>query len=101
MRLRFKSVFKFRTGLFNLKANCMTKTITQDNLIRFIYNETTAEESSLIDEALSGDFQLMELFDQLIESKNQLDMLVTSPKKIMVDSVMAYSKDTAPMEHMM
>lgn len=79
----------------------MTKTITQDNLIRYIYNETSAEEASLIDEALKADWELKDFFEQLLESKNQLDKAVASPKKIVIDTILAYSKDTAHMEHSM
>ncbi|MFN0275381.1 MAG: hypothetical protein ACKVPJ_06540 [Chitinophagales bacterium] len=77
----------------------MTKTITQDNLIRFMYNETSAEEASLIEEALKADWELREIYEQMLESKNQLDKAVASPKKIVIDTILAYSKDTAPMEH--
>jgi hypothetical protein len=77
----------------------MTGTITQDNLIRYVYNETSAEESMLIEEALKADWELREFYEQLLESKYQLDKCVTSPKKIVIDTILAYSKDTAPMEH--
>ncbi|MBC8048379.1 MAG: hypothetical protein H7Y00_16380 [Fimbriimonadaceae bacterium] len=77
----------------------MTKTITQDNLIRYIYNEISLEEASLIDEAIKADWALKELYEQLLEGKTQLDKAAFSPKKIVIDTILAYSKDTAPMEH--
>lgn len=79
----------------------MTKTITQDNLIRYIYNETTAEEASLIEEALKADWTLKELYEQLQDSKIQLDKAAISPKKIVIDTILAYSRDTAQMEHLL
>ncbi|MBC8172547.1 MAG: hypothetical protein H7X71_01460 [Chitinophagales bacterium] len=77
----------------------MTKTITQDNLIRYIYNELSAEEASLIEEALKADWESKELYEQLLDSKSQLDKVALQPKKILIDTILAYSRDTAPMEH--
>ncbi|MEZ5014089.1 MAG: hypothetical protein R2794_07345 [Chitinophagales bacterium] len=76
----------------------MTKTITQDNLIRFMYGETTPEESSLIEEALRSDWELKELYETLQEGKAELDKVKLSPRKEVVDKILRYSKDNAPME---
>lgn len=78
----------------------MDKTITYENLIRYAYNELSAEEASLIDEAIKADWELKEYFEQMQESKTQLDKAALSPKKIVIDTILAYSKDTAPMEHL-
>ncbi|MBK8345643.1 MAG: hypothetical protein IPL12_21590 [Bacteroidetes bacterium] len=59
----------------------MTKNITQDNLIRYIYSETTAEETSLIEEALRSDFELKELHDNLLETKSELNRVTVSPSQ--------------------
>ncbi len=77
----------------------MTKNITQDNLIRYIYSETTAEETSLIEEALRSDWELKELHDNLLESKADLNRVQVSPSQKVIDNIMRYSKDNAPMEH--
>lgn len=79
----------------------MTKNITQDNLIRYIYSETTAEEAGLIEEALQSDWELKELFDQLVEAKAELAKVQVSPSQKVVDNIMRYSKDNAPMEHLL
>lgn len=77
----------------------MTKNITQDNLIRYIYQETSAEESSLIEEALAGDYELKELYTALLESKAELDKVRMTPRQEVVDKIMEYSSKTAPQEH--
>ena len=59
----------------------MTKNITQDNLIRYIYSETTAEETSLIEEALRSDWELKELHDNLLETKSELSRVKVSPSQ--------------------
>ena len=83
------------------KTPCMIKTITQDNLIRFIYRETSAEEASLIEEALRSDFELKELYEQLLESKAELDKVRLQPSQKVIDNIMNYSKNSAHMEHLL
>ncbi|MFI5171792.1 MAG: hypothetical protein ACHQFW_05345 [Chitinophagales bacterium] len=78
----------------------MNKNITQDNLIRYIYHETTEEESSLIEETLLSDWELKELYESLLESKADLDKVRISPSQKVIDKILRYSKDNAPMEHM-
>ncbi len=77
----------------------MTKNITQDNLIRYIYQETTAEETDLIEEALQSDWELKELYETLVEAKAELSKLQVSPSQKVVDKILSYSKNNAPMEH--
>jgi len=79
----------------------MTKNITQDNLIRYIYSETTAAETSLIEEALRSDWELKELHDNLIESRSDLNKVKLKPAQKVIDNIMRYSKDNAPMEHLL
>ena len=79
----------------------MTKNITHDNLIRYIYQETTAEESSLIEEALASDYELKELYDSLLESKAELDKVRLHPRQEVVNKIMDYSSRTTPHEHLM
>ena len=66
----------------------MTKNITQDNLIRYIYSETTAEETSLIEEALRSDWELKELHDNLLETKSELSRVKVSPSQKVIDNMM-------------
>lgn len=79
----------------------MTKNITQDNLIRYIYHETSAEEAGLIEEALQSDWELKEVYEILVESKAELDKVKVSPSPKVIDKILRYSKDNAPMEHML
>lgn len=78
----------------------MIKTVTQDNLVRFIYGEISAEEASLIQEALTSDLELKELYDQLVESKAELDKFRLQPSQKVIDNILNYSRNSAPMEHL-
>ncbi len=78
----------------------MIKTVTQDNLVRFIYGEISAEEASLIQEALTSDLELKELYDQLVESKAELNKIRLQPSQKVIDNILNYSRNSAPMEHL-
>lgn len=79
----------------------MIKSVTQDNLVRYIYGETSAEEASLILEALNSNFELKELYEQLLESKAELDKVRLQPSQKVIDNILNYSKNSAPMEHLL
>lgn len=51
----------------------MYKTFTQNDLIRFLYNEMTSEESILLEEALLNDSDLCDTYYELKSSKDLLD----------------------------
>lgn len=78
----------------------MTKTITLNNLVRFVYRETTAEEASLIEEALRSDWELREIYEQILSAKAELEKAGVSPRQRVVDRILNYSRNTAPMEHL-
>ena len=79
----------------------MIQTITQDNLLRYIYGETSQEEASFIEEALLSDWELQEIFQTLVESKNLLDSASYEPRNIAVRRILEYSRDKAAHEHYM
>jgi len=51
----------------------MYKTFTQNDIIRFLYNEMTSEESILFREALLDDSNLCDIYLELKSSMNLLD----------------------------
>ena len=72
----------------------MTKTFTNHDLIRFIYNEITDEEHRSIELALLCDNELMEDFKKLKSTIAALDKLSYEPSKSTVDAILNYSKST-------
>ena len=61
----------------------MTKTFTQNDLIRYIYEETSDVESSEIQHALLCDYKLQEEYKNLSSTKSMLDELMeTSPSSL-------------------
>lgn len=70
----------------------MTQTFTQNDIIRYIYKETSEEESLEIDNALLCNPTLLEMFLELDAAKVQLDGLIMVPSDHIVDNIIHYSR---------
>ncbi|OEK06968.1 hypothetical protein [Roseivirga misakiensis] len=70
----------------------MIKTFTQDDLVRYIYNETSAEEGSEIEIAMLFDEKLAETYAELSTVVGDLNGALKSPTRNTIDSIISYSK---------
>jgi hypothetical protein len=70
----------------------MIKTFTQDDLIRFLYRETTEEENLELTRALKQDAELALQFNELQSLIQKLDDTLVEPSKKVIDSILNYSK---------
>lgn len=70
----------------------MIKTFTQDDLVRYIYQETTAEESIEIETALIFDDALAERHKELSNAVDMLNGWKMKPSDESVDKILSYSK---------
>ena len=70
----------------------MTKTFTQDDLVRFIYRDTTDEENAQLQNALVCDAELLDCYKRLLEVKIDLDQGMIDPPKRVVDAALSYSR---------
>lgn len=52
---------------------------TPNDLVRYIYDETSRAENEMIEILLQTDTKFKTLFDQLTSSKDNLDDLIESP----------------------
>jgi hypothetical protein len=68
---------------------------TTEDMIRFLYNEMTPEETLLVNEALASDWKLKEKFEMLKASKNDLDSIHFTPRKSSINSIMQYAEQAA------
>ena len=69
----------------------MTKTFTQNDLIRFIYQETTKEEAQEISRVLSFDRELQLQYRELVLVKNSMDKAQLEPSPVAVDNILRYA----------
>ena len=70
----------------------MTKTFTQNDLIRYIYHETSATETKEINKALICDSELLEQFKELLATKSQLDTVRLQPAAATIQNILSYAR---------
>ena len=70
----------------------MTKTFTEDELIRYIYHETSDHENKEIENSLICDDVILELYKKLKSTIQQLDKIEESPSGQTIDKILDYSK---------
>lgn len=70
----------------------MTKTFTQNDIIRYIYKETSDEENAEIESALMCDIVLQETYQELFLTSKQLDLTEIVPSDKIIRRVLNYSK---------
>lgn len=73
----------------------MTLLFTPEELIQYLYNESSPEKTRAIDEALRNDWTLREKLEVLRTSTDCLDKIVESPRTEAVLNVLNYARDTA------
>lgn len=73
----------------------MKQTFTSDQLLRYIYRETTASETLAIDAALREDDALWNKYEMLHQAYRQLPKATFRPSSKAVQHILAYSKQTA------
>ena len=69
----------------------MTKTFTQNDLIRFIYHETSEAEEKELNKALICDSELQGQYKELVAVKSQLDKSQLEPSAIAVQNILSYA----------
>jgi hypothetical protein len=74
------------------------KIFTQDDLVRFIYKETTPEESLAIKKAILTDVELAKTYQGMLTACEELDCLSFEPDASSVNLILQYSKDSVRTE---
>jgi hypothetical protein len=70
----------------------MTKTFTQNDLIRFIYHETSEAEERALNKALICDSELQGQYKELVAVKSQLDKSQLEPSALAVQNILGYAR---------
>lgn len=71
----------------------MTKTFTENDLIRYVYGETSEVENIEIENLLLCDSDVQEQMAQLMEIKSQLSAVDYSPSENSVKNIIEKVKD--------
>jgi hypothetical protein len=65
--------------------------ITQEELIRYIYNETSPQKTENIKAALQTDWNLRETYEKLLSTRKELSELKFSPRIETVNKILEYA----------
>lgn len=70
-------------------------TLNQNDVIRYLYDETTPQENDRIVEALLFDAELLEFYLESAETKEGLNHVIMTPPRRIINNILAYSKKYA------
>jgi hypothetical protein len=70
----------------------MIRTITHDDVIRYVYHETSKEEGQEIEQAIICDSDLQMMFKEINGVKIRLDEVQRTPSKMVINNILNYSK---------
>jgi hypothetical protein len=65
---------------------------TTEDLIQYIYRETSQQKTAAIKVALESDWSIRDKFDEIMSAYQGLEELNLSPRKKAVDNILAYAE---------
>lgn len=65
--------------------------ITPEELVRYIYHETSDQKSAMIKDALQSDWNLRDTYDNLLSAHCKLDEIKVSPRKEAINKILEYA----------
>jgi hypothetical protein len=66
----------------------MITTFTQDDVLRYVYKETTKEESREIENALKHDKELRSFYDESVQTIGLVNMAMIEPSDSVIDKIL-------------
>ena len=78
----------------------MTKVFTKNDLVRYIYCETSKKENAFIETLLATDDEFYQSYLQLLEAKESVEGYQEYPDKQIIENILAYSKTSSRAENM-
>jgi hypothetical protein len=70
----------------------MTKTFTQNDVIRYFYNEVTTQEKQDIENALLWDNALADYYQELVQMNRSLNKIKKQPSDRTIENILNFSK---------
>lgn len=72
----------------------MIQTCTHDDILRYAYQETTAEENQHIEEALTQDNELLLYYLDLVDLRMGMEKALLAPPDRIVSNILQYSRQS-------
>jgi hypothetical protein len=76
----------------------MNETLTLNDLILYLYNETELSQTVQIQQAIDNHEEVAETFESLVEARSLVQQSLMHASPISVQSVLAYATLTAPLQ---
>lgn len=76
----------------------MNETLTLNDLILYLYNETELLQTVQIQQAIDNHEEVAETFESLVEARSLVQQSLMHASPISVQSVLAYATLTAPLQ---
>ena len=70
----------------------MTKTYTQNDVIRYFYNEVTTQEKQGIENAMLWDNDLLDFYQELGQLKTSLNKIKREPSGRVIENILNFSR---------
>lgn len=74
----------------------MIKTFTENDILKYLYNDITVEDKAEFEQALLFDNELMETYQEMKSTQKDLDGLQYKPSKRITDDILAFSRLYSP-----
>jgi hypothetical protein len=65
---------------------------TPEDLLRYVYNETSTKQTAEIKNALEKDWTLKEQYEAIVSGQNRLEALKLSPRKKTIENILNYAE---------
>jgi hypothetical protein len=82
------------------KGLLMKSVFTPEDLLQYLYKETTPQQTAAIEQALAEDWTLREKLEVLKASYRRLEQFRLSPRKETVRNILRYAADTHTVHHL-
>jgi hypothetical protein len=73
--------------------------LTAEDLVQYLYSETSPKKTASIKAALESDFSLRETFKLIVSAHERLNTVLFSPRDQVVKKILRYAKKTISKLH--
>jgi peptidyl-tRNA hydrolase len=76
----------------------MTQTFTTqlNDVVRYVYNETSKKENAIIEESLARDVHLLDFYLDSLNIKAEMENIIMIPSDLSISKILAFSRKTSP-----
>ena len=76
----------------NKQSTLPMHSFTPEDLLQYLYNETSTEKTAAIKAALETDWSLREKFEVITSGTRRLETIKLSPRKKTIDNILRYAE---------